>query len=50
MGVGLGLTDGATGTTIPWCDGISAASNAAFVRIMHEIVEQAVLPPRERDF
>lgn len=50
VGVGLGLTDGATGTAIPWCDGISAASNAAFVRIMHEIVEQAVLPPRERDF
>ena len=50
VGVGLGLTDGATGTAIPWCDGISAASNAAYVRLMHEIVEQAVLPARERAF
>ena len=50
VGVGLGLTDGGTGTVIPRCDDISAAGNAAYVQIMREIVEQSVLPPRERNF
>ena len=50
VGVGLGLTDGGTGRVIPWCDGIPAATNAAYVQLMREIVEQAALPPRERSF
>ena len=50
VGVGLGLTDGGTGEVIPWCDGIPAASNAAYVQLMREIVEQSVLPPRGRNF
>ena len=50
VGVGLGLSDGGTGKVIAWCDGIPGATNAAYVQIMREIVEQAVLPLRERNF
>jgi len=50
VGVGLGLTDGGTGTRIAACDGISAEANAAMVRLVREIVELTLLPERPRSF
>ena len=50
VGVGLGLVDGGSGGRIPWCDGIPADANAALVRLMQNIVEQTLAPPRVRTF
>lgn len=50
VGVGLGLSDGGTGAIIPDCDGIPAATNAAIVRIMRNIVEMELAPARTRKF
>jgi len=50
VGVGLGLVDGGGGDRIPWCDGIPADANAALVRLMQNIVERTLEPPRVRKF
>ncbi len=50
VGVGLGLVDGGGGGRIPWCDGIPADANAALVRLMQNIVERTLEPPRIRTF
>ena len=50
VGVGLGLVDGGGGGLIPWCDGIPADANAALVRLMQNIVERTLEPPRVRTF
>ena len=50
VGVGLGLVDGGGGERIPWCDGIPADANAALVRLMQNIVERTLEPPRIRTF
>jgi D-glutamate cyclase len=50
VGVGLGLVDGGGGERIPWCDGIPADANAAVVRLVQNIVERTLDPPRERKF
>jgi hypothetical protein len=50
VGVGLGLVDGGGGDRIPWCDGIPAEANAALVRLMQNIVERTLEPPRVRKF
>ena len=50
VGVGLGLVDGGGGGLIPACDGIPADANAALVRLMQNIVEQTLAPPRVRTF
>jgi hypothetical protein len=50
VGVGLGLVDGGGGERIPWCDGIPAAAAAAMVRLMQNIVERTLDPPRKRTF
>jgi D-glutamate cyclase len=50
VGVGLGLVDGGSGNRIPWCDGIPADANAAIVRLVKNIVERTLEPPRERKF
>ena len=42
------LADG--GGLIPACDGIPADANAALVRLMQNIVEQTLAPPRVRTF
>jgi hypothetical protein len=47
---GLGLVDGGGGDRIPWCDGIPADANAALVRLMQNIVERTLEPPRVRTF
>jgi hypothetical protein len=50
IGVGLGLVDGGGGERIPWCDGIPADASAAMVRLMQNIVERTLDPPRVRKF
>jgi hypothetical protein len=50
VGVGLGLVDGGGGERIPWCDGIPADASAAMVRLMQNIVERTLDPPRRRTF
>ena len=50
VGVGLGLVDGGGGERIPWCDGIPADASAAMVRLMQNIVERTLDPPRKRTF
>jgi hypothetical protein len=50
VGVGLGLVDGGGGERIPWCDGIPAEASAAMVRLMQNIVERTLDPPRKRTF
>ncbi len=50
VGVGLGLVDGGGGGAIPWCDGIPAEANAAYVTMMRNIVERTLEPPRLRKF
>ena len=50
VGVGLGLVDGGGGERIPWCDGIPADASAAIVRLVLNIVERTLDPPRERKF
>jgi hypothetical protein len=50
VGVGLGLVDGGGGERIPWCDGIPADASAAMVRLMQNIVERTLDPPRVRKF
>lgn len=50
VGVGLGLVDGGGGDRIPWCDGVPADASAAMVRLMHNIVERTLDPPRVRRF
>ena len=50
VGVGLGLVDGGGGDRIPWCDGIPFDCNAALVRLMRNIVERTLEPPRLRTF
>lgn len=50
VGVGLGLTDGATGRCIPVCDGVPAEANAAVVLLLRNIVDRALAPPLVRDF
>ena len=50
VGVGLGLVDGGGGDRIPWCDGIPFDCNAALVRLMRNIVERTLEPPRIRTF
>ena len=50
VGVGLGLTDGATGRRIPVCDGVPAEANAAIVLLLRNIVDRALAPPLVREF
>lgn len=50
VGVGLGLVDGGTGKRIAACDGIPADCNVAVVRLMRNIVAQALAPTLDRKF
>jgi len=50
VGVGLGLTDGATGRRIAVCDGVPAEANAAYVLLLRNIVARALEPRFVRAF
>jgi hypothetical protein len=50
VGVGLGLIDGGGGGAVAATDGVPAAASAAVVRLLRNVVEQALMEPRSRPF